>query len=103
TLPHTSALYSLSLHAALPILAALRVLVRRRLQRATVELPHLVDAHADLAAARRRFLVGAHVVTDELAFLHHEGELGGTADPLRRSEEHTSELQSRENLVCRLL
>src|SRR5436309_5872957 len=23
--------------------------------------------------------------------------------PLRRSEEHTSELQSRENLVCRLL
>src|SRR5215475_16192806 len=26
----------------------------------------------------------------------------GTADP-QRSEEHTSELQSRENLVCRLL
>src|SRR5690606_41504228 len=25
------------------------------------------------------------------------------ADRLRRSEEHTSELQSRENLVCRLL
>src|SRR5690606_41252670 len=24
-------------------------------------------------------------------------------DPVRRSEEHTSELQSRENLVCRLL
>src|SRR5690606_41763630 len=27
---------------------------------------------------------------------HHQGDL-------RRSEEHTSELQSRENLVCRLL
>src|SRR6266511_3468656 len=26
-----------------------------------------------------------------------------TAIPTRRSEEHTSELQSRENLVCRLL
>src|SRR5215475_15496096 len=27
----------------------------------------------------------------------------GTATPPHRSEEHTSELQSRENLVCRLL
>src|SRR5690606_42147590 len=27
----------------------------------------------------------------------------GHAEPLGRSEEHTSELQSRENLVCRLL
>src|SRR2546430_10289502 len=26
-----------------------------------------------------------------------------TADPLHRSEEHTSELQSQSNLVCRLL
>src|SRR2546427_1074415 len=26
-----------------------------------------------------------------------------TADPIRRSEEHTSELQSQSNLVCRLL
>src|SRR5436309_14345818 len=29
--------------------------------------------------------------------------LGNQADPQERSEEHTSELQSRENLVCRLL
>src|SRR5690606_41944113 len=29
--------------------------------------------------------------------------LGGQADLMARSEEHTSELQSRENLVCRLL
>src|SRR5207302_3373737 len=28
---------------------------------------------------------------------------GVCEDPRRRSEEHTSELQSRENLVCRLL
>src|SRR5690606_41900632 len=27
----------------------------------------------------------------------------GKSDTMRRSEEHTSELQSRENLVCRLL
>src|SRR3712207_7454704 len=35
------------------------------------------------------------------------GSLGGRAEPqvpgLRRSEEHTSELQSRQYLVCRLL
>src|SRR5690606_40236765 len=30
-------------------------------------------------------------------------ELPDVADELARSEEHTSELQSRENLVCRLL
>src|SRR5690606_41859234 len=29
--------------------------------------------------------------------------VGSSSDPGRRSEEHTSELQSRENLVCRLL
>src|SRR5436309_10747782 len=39
---------------------------------------------------------------------HRErGKLRGVVDPFRpvpeRSEEHTSELQSRENLVCRLL
>src|SRR5690606_32892692 len=33
------------------------------------------------------------------AFMDEKGELTGYA----RSEEHTSELQSRENLVCRLL
>src|SRR5215475_7989881 len=33
----------------------------------------------------------------------HPGLHGARADPARRSEEHTSELQSRENLVCRLL
>src|SRR5690606_40263382 len=30
-------------------------------------------------------------------------ELEETSSPIPRSEEHTSELQSRENLVCRLL
>src|SRR5690606_40880068 len=33
----------------------------------------------------------------------HEGGKGQFRDPTARSEEHTSELQSRENLVCRLL
>src|SRR5690606_39302036 len=35
----------------------------------------------------------------------HEGDIETRqdSDHIRRSEEHTSELQSRENLVCRLL
>src|SRR5690606_39605576 len=42
-------------------------------------------------------------------FLDHQHEIiardrvEDVADPPHRSEEHTSELQSRENLVCRLL
>src|SRR5690606_41326045 len=33
----------------------------------------------------------------------HRGAEGDSGDEQSRSEEHTSELQSRENLVCRLL
>src|SRR5690606_40821764 len=77
-----------------------------------------------------RFLDALHVLDDLLA-RHHiristvhveqgklvtglepvEAAVSGNGDPIveaegvehRRSEEHTSELQSRENLVCRLL
>src|SRR3712207_7641093 len=40
-------------------------------------------------------LIGGAAGTSATAFLH--------PDPEPRSEEHTSELQSRQNLVCRLL
>src|SRR5690606_41192896 len=43
-------------------------------------------------------VVGERVVVPEL---EHEPARGGLV--VLRSEEHTSELQSRENLVCRLL
>src|SRR2546421_9240599 len=33
----------------------------------------------------------------------HRAHLSGRRAPVRRSEEHTSELQSRSDLVCRLL
>src|SRR5699024_1708286 len=54
----------------------------------------------------RRLELSAHLTTgqqafrvaSELAFLEH----GGLLDELVRSEEHTSELQSRFDLVCRL-
>src|SRR2546430_11250694 len=38
-------------------------------------------------------------VFDDISARHD----AGTPDPPRRSEEHTSELQSQSNLVCRLL
>src|SRR5690606_42152718 len=73
----TTEIYTLSLHDALPILAG----------------DALVDAFLDFRWQHRiveqRLGVHAdHTVDDELQ---------------TRSEEHTSELQSRENLVCRLL
>src|SRR5690606_41264503 len=42
-------------------------------------------------------------VTDLPADCQPEDVTGGDIGPCNRSEEHTSELQSRENLVCRLL
>src|SRR5690606_41282967 len=46
----------------------------------------------------------AEVVRESLApVLGHVGDDDLGTRPHKRSEEHTSELQSRENLVCRLL
>src|SRR5262249_58482689 len=54
----------------------------------------------------RRRGVGAHLGTEGLVF-HGRGRRGGrcraSSISTRRSEEHTSELQSLTNLVCRLL
>src|SRR2546429_2639320 len=82
----TTEIYTLSLHDALPISSACRAgpALRRELH------------------ALRLAVLGLHII----------GPVPGTAlghDPLRgarravRSEEHTSELQSRLHLVCRLL
>src|SRR5690606_41338432 len=95
--------YTLSLHDALPIFAG------RSHQRAAQATVDLGDDHIGLQAG--------------LADLHEPTRLVGTGGlgaprvaqalqaavgvvlerPGARSEEHTSELQSRENLVCRLL
>src|SRR5690606_41935519 len=97
------AIYTLSLHDALPILAALRSAERdpagctddEYLALATADGPAL-DAVAALADSLRRDTVGddvTYVVNRNINF----------TNICYRSEEHTSELQSRENLVCRLL
>src|SRR5690606_40935186 len=88
-IPAPSELCTLSLHAALPIFAC----------------AHDAEAGPDLVAELGLDLVE---VDRELAIALQlaAGEVGdhflvGRAEA--RSEEHTSELQSRENLVCRLL
>src|SRR3712207_8484471 len=78
----TTEIYTLSLHDALPISGA-RPQEGRRSVRVPRSAAHLRDARgADLAGAGG-------------ADLHGPRE--------HRSEEHTSELQSRQYLVCRLL
>src|SRR3712207_8107055 len=64
-----------------------------------------------LLVARQREQVGVDERLDALAAAEHAGEqhaighlaLRGHGADLVRSEEHTSELQSRQYLVCRLL
>src|SRR3712207_8380888 len=83
----TTEIYTLSLHDALPISTCLSV------------------AYHLLLPAGRRGLDGGSVPLDDLLAgvevahraIHHSGCEPG------RSEEHTSELQSRQYLVCRLL
>src|SRR3712207_7637226 len=84
----TTEIYTLSLHDALPIYAG-------RPPRPVPgppddDLPRPRRGAGLLGAAPRRRPVGRR-------------PLGGGVPGARRSEEHTSELQSRQYLVCRLL
>src|SRR5205085_11410826 len=88
----TTEIYTLSLHDALPI----------------YHRPHQLRAHR--GGARRP--VDHRIIERGLrqpfagalgALLHRGGEQQAIAIVDRRSEEHTSELQSQSNLVCRLL
>src|SRR5690606_39426320 len=91
--PEPTANLTLSLHDALPILdlagRPARVVVEVDARRRVADLSELdVRLHHDLPARG-----------DAL----RDPEGPGLAELRPRSEEHTSELQSRENLVCRLL
>src|SRR5690606_42067973 len=79
----TTEISTLSLHDALPISQARRA-----------PFPAQPFDSRRLRVPRPRHLAADHQA-DEVPVLHHRA--------LARSEEHTSELQSRENLVCRLL
>src|SRR5690606_40605816 len=92
----TSAIYTLSLHDALPICvsttgasASDSVAVMCGLGSPSGSRSHA--ARAAVTAMRRR------------GFRYRSRMSFGSSLESRRSEEHTSELQSREKLVCRLL
>src|SRR3712207_7302341 len=78
----TTEIYTLSLHDALPILVGERELVGS-LRGGEIDRP--LD----------------RLVPEVIAARAHRG--GGASQETPRSEEHTSELQSRQYLVCRLL
>src|SRR2546429_4768645 len=84
----TTEIYTLSLHDALPIS---EVQLARDRQR-------LLDQQAVDRKAVRPGLGGHEGLPQELL-----GRLPDVDDARARSEEHTSELQSRLHLVCRLL
>src|SRR5690606_42086055 len=90
-----SAIYTLSLHDALPILRS-----ERRLRRKGPD-PHRSWSRQQVQLPDPRQRVRA--------VLHAKRLIGALEIPLHRlfrdvrSEEHTSELQSREKLVCRPL
>src|SRR5690606_41828632 len=82
--PAPTAIYTLSLHDALPISSHAARSCPHPVQ--DLQQPRVPALVADGDAQALRQAVAAHRP-------HHHA----------RSEEHTSELQSRENLVCRLL
>src|SRR5690606_40843214 len=88
----TSEIYTLSLHDALPI--SLRLYVNRHLFLGLYEY-ECMFAHYPAGAFYKKhldaFKSGINRRLSTVLYLNP------------RSEEHTSELQSRENLVCRLL
>src|SRR2546428_8707820 len=83
----TTEIYTLSLHDALPIF---------RIAGPRIRLAHRDLVRAPDAGPRRR-RAGESVPSQPRPFA------GAMGRPSERSEEHTSELQSRSDLVCRLL
>src|SRR5688572_31927426 len=93
--PATTEIYTLSLHDALPISTPVL----------SVRSPNMDDIVVDSQSKSRP---SGFVVFQFISALN-TGLNNGTVRPTRRprspfrSEEHTSELQSQSNLVCRLL
>src|SRR5690606_41659666 len=94
--PPPTATYTLSLHDALPIYHLLESFV----QHLDRDVRHAARAVRRPGAAVH-VVIGAHRSIDERKQIAQRTILRERCDG--RSEEHTSELQSRENLVCRLL
>src|SRR5439155_20946988 len=100
TSPPTPAISTLSLHDALPI-----YLERARGDRARGRSGGGRDARHDPATGPRNRHLRVGGLTDRAAQFRRGADRarGGGTGEIGRSEEHTSELQSRGQLVCRLL
>src|SRR5207247_3418662 len=99
--PTCTQLYTLSLHDALPI-CQVRVDGTGAIADQQREVMHL----ARLAALQDEADLGARALADQVVMDAGDGEQSrdrGVVAVEGRSEEHTSELQSRVDLVCRLL
>src|SRR5690606_39828352 len=100
THPATLLVLTLSLHDALPIcLPARRALEDGGEGRAIDALPRQERPQREAEQGHRQRREEQRAADTGDRYL---GEIG-LDEALHRSEEHTSELQSRENLVCRLL
>src|SRR5690606_41570228 len=88
----TNDIYTLSLHDALPILQTPNIDV---LAKNGLRFTNYYAGSTVCAPSREALLTGKHT--------GHTYIRGNFLTNEKRSEEHTSELQSRENLVCRLL
>src|SRR5206468_12467990 len=96
----TPLIYTLSLHDALPILGFqlhTRSLVQVSMNLVNYEVTGMAQAYA--AVRREADNSGVEIASTEIVGLVPRNALDRSA----RSEEHTSELQSRSDLVCRLL
>src|SRR5206468_11436716 len=96
TLP--TLLYTLSLHDALPIYPT--TLGRSEITTEMAEFQLYLIGHGISSAVDLRFL-GMRIIAGQFRSRVLLGP--EDAQTTRRSEEHTSELQSRSDLVCRLL
>src|SRR5690349_23922301 len=67
--------------------------------RSVVDIVLAMAIDAEIAAARERAIVAVAALAREVVVHALQGEVADVV----RSEEHTSELQSRRDLVCRLL
>src|SRR5690606_42086956 len=92
----SSELYTLSLHDALPICTGRKPI----LVRLGTKVPMVIAncTMEEYSTAQPIFFIGEHPESQLFETGHQKAP---SVDG--RSEEHTSELQSRENLVCRLL
>src|SRR5206468_11751969 len=101
--PSTTHIYTLSLHDALPIYQQAMPEKRVHLGGRDAVVPALGWYEARGGHAERsEDVVGEHLVEGPPGDVLHDLHQHDCAQVVERSEEHTSELQSRSDLVCRL-